>query len=329
MADEKKLVPVFIPPLANILALAERTKGSPLTKAEVDAVRDKSSCIMMESADAQSMVKSRGFLDVNPENCWADWHRLRAQMTGGYLPRIVLCVPGDDEFRRRCEPICAAAGIQHEWRGHDPKMVKSFKVSSMTWPCFSDEDFAWIERHTAVLYVLSKNFTAGEAADVAKAFLKIGRQLLEAGGIGIKCDSSGVSHSRARWEQIEEKMRGTDLERWGALFRAYVALPIAFETDIYSCGMHLLGAPDLIVSKSVISRGIMPGENDIGAAVRLFRIFAIYLLGECPVGAFGSGHTFSVDAQAPRFRLIWEPCKDYEQDSYFFNPFGRWRFTSV
>src|SRR6185369_17605643 len=95
--------------------------------------------------------------------------------------------------------------------------------------------------------------------------------------------------------------------------------PIGSETDFYSCGMHLLGAPDLIVAQSTIAA--------VGEAAELFRTFALYLLAECPVGKFVSGHTFSIAKDAPRYRVVWEPCANYPQDSYFFNPFGRWRFT--
>ncbi|HEX4124963.1 MAG TPA: hypothetical protein VHY37_09585, partial [Tepidisphaeraceae bacterium] len=62
MPDEKKLIPVFVPPLAQVLAFSERKKGSPLTPAEVEAIRDKSACIMLESAHADLMAQSRGFV---------------------------------------------------------------------------------------------------------------------------------------------------------------------------------------------------------------------------------------------------------------------------
>src|SRR5690242_5916345 len=123
MADDETLVPVFMPPLANMLALAEKKKGSPLAETEVEAIRGKSLCIMMRVADAEKMNESRGFVDVNPDNCWADWHRLRAQMIGGYLPKIVLCIPGNDEFRAKSETILQAEGIEHEFREHDDKLV--------------------------------------------------------------------------------------------------------------------------------------------------------------------------------------------------------------
>ena len=73
MSDETELIPLFVPPLAAILASTEQKKGSPLNPAEVMALRDKATCIMMTTADAEKMDGSRGYRDVNPQNVWADW----------------------------------------------------------------------------------------------------------------------------------------------------------------------------------------------------------------------------------------------------------------
>ena len=330
MSDASSLIPVFIPTLANMLAFAEQTKGAPLTAAEVEAVRDNSTCIMMESTDAQKLAQSRDYIDVNPENCWADWHRLRVQMTGkGYLPKMILCIPGGDDLRARCGPILEQEKVEHEFRPHDKNMLQAFKASSTTWPAFTAEDFARIDGHTTMLYLLSENFVAGAAPSVAKAFLSLGRRLLEAGGIAIKCESSGISHSIARWSRLDDSANRSPDDKWSALFHAYVAYPIGGNTEFYTCGMHLLGVPDLIVSRSIIETSVAVGASPASATIELFRIFGLYLVSECPVGKFVSGHTFSIDRDAPRYRIVWEPCTGFADDSFFFNPFGRWRFTSV
>jgi hypothetical protein len=308
--------------------MSEQKKGSPLTAPEIEAIRDKSTCIMLETATAEAMTQSRGFIDVNPNNCWADWHRLRVQMTGkGYLPKIVLCVPGDKYLRERCEPILRSEKIEHEFRSHDEKMLQAFQASSMTWPSFTPQDYARIEGHRIVLYVLSENLVAAGAPVVGRAFLNLGRRLLDAGGIAIKCESSGISHSRTRWSGFDDKADRNAVDKWSALFQAYVVYPIASKTDMYTCGMHLLGAPDLIISLPTIQNLVKAGESDASATAWFFRTFAMYLLSECPVGNFASGHTFRVDQESPRYRVIWEPCAGFAEDNLFFNPFGRWRFT--
>jgi len=309
--------------------MAEQRKGSALKATEVESIRDKSPCIMMEAADAEKMAQSRGYVDVNPRNCWADWHRLRTQMTGkGCLPKIVLCIPGDEDFRVRSQPILDADNVQHEFKPHDERLVNSFRASSMTHRSFTAQDFARIGAHTSVLYILSENYPAGAAPQLARTFLNLGRRLLDVGGFAVKCESSGVSHSPDRWKELDSAANHDSYQMWAALFRAFVVFPIASKTDLYSCGMHLLGTPDLIIARSAAetpnNAGIAPS-----AVVQLFDAFGMYLIGECQPGAFASGDTFSVDQESTRYRVLWEPCIDYAEDDFFFNPFGRFRFTRI
>jgi hypothetical protein len=318
---KNELVPAFMPPLAALLARAEELKGEPLTESEVERIRDGAVCMMMESGRAEQLTESRGYRDVNPENAWADWHRLRAQMTGGFLPKIVLCLPGGKDFPKACEALLAKAGNEHEWRNREKQMANAFEASEFRVnPSLDDEDWELIEQHKSVLYVLSENFTAAQAPAASLAMLQLGRRLLEAGGSAIKCESSGIAHSRLRWISLAGQAEDAkDVHaRWSAIFNAFVQYPISDDTDLYSCGMHLLGKPDLIVGCDAISAG---------EAVPLFGIFALYLLAECPEGEFASGHTFSLSNDAPRYHMLWEPCTGYDEDDFFFNPFGRWRFT--
>jgi hypothetical protein len=342
MSDEDHLEPVFLPSLAAILAQAEQVKGGPLTETEVVRIRDKAICIMMAVEDAEKIAESRGYRDVNPENCWSDWHRLRVQLTGNeYLPKIILCLLCDSDFAERCRPILKEDGIEHEFSGHDDRMVAAFQAwAAPLEPSLKKEDFARIQEHKTVLYVLSKNFSSQEAAGVSVAFLQLGRRLLESGAIAMKCESSGIAHGRSRWIELAEQAEsyrslphGSPDEKdhcqhfWSALFIAYVQLLIQSRDDFYTCGMHLLGKPDLIISDAVLQESIVAKTSPVSEAIDLFQGFAMYLLAECPEGKFGSGHTFQLDATRPRFRVIWEKCTGYEEDDYFFNPFGRWRFV--
>jgi hypothetical protein len=74
---EEHLVPVFIPPLANMLWHQEKSKGSPLVEAEVIAIRDRSVAMMMRSSRAQKMEEARGYRDIRPESCWLEWREMR------------------------------------------------------------------------------------------------------------------------------------------------------------------------------------------------------------------------------------------------------------
>jgi hypothetical protein len=321
------LVPVFMPPLALSLASAEQKKGSRLTESEVLRLRDKSPCIMMQQADAAKLIETRGFRDVEPENCWADWHRLRVELTGdGFLPKLVVCVLGDADLPKTCGPILE--GVEHEWQGPDPWMKAAFNACQQRVErSLAESDWQAIAEHQQVLYILSGNYSSGQAPKTCQKFLDLARRLLEAGATAVKCESSGVAHGKSRWiELAQEVQQGNPLT---SLFRAFVQYPIrSDEGDLFTCGMHLLGYPDLIFAES-LSRQTAPETDPGNAAVDLFLGFALYLIAECGEGKFHSGHTFSLDADSPRYRLIWEACSGYEEDDFFFNPFGRWRFTSV
>jgi hypothetical protein len=318
MAENDKLVPVFMPSLGVMLAQAEKVKGGPLTAQEVERIRDECVCVMMAADQAEQIAVSRGYRDVEPRNCWADWHRLRVQLTGnGYLPKIVLCVLGNGGLRRQWEPILQSGGIEHEWADADERMPRAFQASAAGYGrSLGRDDLAAIAGHAEVLYLLSRNFTAQEAAEVSTSFLHLGGRLLEAGAVAMKCESSGIAHSRARWRELAAASSSAP---WPALLRAYVQTPILGDDEYRSCGLHLLGQPDLIVSRSLLS--------DADRVVNLFLAFALYLLSECPAGQFAPGHTFHADADSPRYRVMWEACAGYAEDDFFFNPFGRWRFA--
>lgn len=312
---------VFVPPLATILAACEKQRGRPLTEPEVVAVRDRATVVATPRSAVVKLSATRGFRDVDPEDCWADWHRLRVEHTGnGCLPKIVLCVLGDAAFGRRAGALLVAKGVEHEVQARDARMGTSFGASEpRVDPSMRADDLQAIERHGCVVYVLSENFGAAAAPGAASSSLALGASLLEAGGVAMKCESSGIAHGRARWLELATDARPEGKDGWWALLRAYVQLPIDTGRDYYTCGLHLLGRPDLIASHQSV-------DANASECARLFHQFAMCLLVECPPKRFASGHTFRCDADTPRFVVRWEPCHGYDEDEFFFNPFGRYRF---
>ena len=79
-SHNEELVPVFIPALGPLLVHAEDLKGKPLSRDEVIRIRDKAACIMMQIDDARQFDESRGYRDIDPENCWFDWQHLRREL---------------------------------------------------------------------------------------------------------------------------------------------------------------------------------------------------------------------------------------------------------
>jgi hypothetical protein len=80
---DEELVPVPIPPLGVLLLELEKQKGSPLTEAEVLDARDNCVCMMMRVSDQRGLEEKRGFRDIDPENCWAEWLAFRAEVDAG------------------------------------------------------------------------------------------------------------------------------------------------------------------------------------------------------------------------------------------------------
>lgn len=334
MSDDEGVVPVFVPSLAEVLARAEQVKGGPLTETEVLRIRDKADCVMMDIAQADRLAQSRGYRDVNPENCWADWHRLRVQVTGTeHLPKNVLCLPGNRDLKARCLPILEEEGVEYEFRGQDARMLTAFRASSPgVEPTLTAEDYKLIAAHKTVLYVPSKDFTARDAPAVSLALLRIGGRLLEAGALGMKCEGSGIAHSRKRWlELAEQSMQcpSASPDFWSAMFRAYVQYPLDDGDDFNTCGMHLLGQPDVIVSNSLLQQALGRSGSVVDGAVYLFTAFCMYMLVECQDNSFTSGHTFRPDTEWPPLRVEWEECTGYDPEEFFWNSFGTWRFTAL
>ncbi|MBS2032016.1 MAG: hypothetical protein JST54_29225 [Deltaproteobacteria bacterium] len=69
---------VFVPSLAATLGAVETKNGRPLTREELEKLRDKSPCIAMKPRDAQEMERARGYADLDPELAWEQWQAYRA-----------------------------------------------------------------------------------------------------------------------------------------------------------------------------------------------------------------------------------------------------------
>ncbi|WP_421512137.1 hypothetical protein ACOQH0_09910 [Enterobacter sp. JS8-1] len=64
---------VFIPALVVVLLSKERETGRELTQQEVESIRDSATAVRMPVDVAKEMIKERGYLDIDPEDVWAEW----------------------------------------------------------------------------------------------------------------------------------------------------------------------------------------------------------------------------------------------------------------
>nr|WP_109753022.1 MULTISPECIES: hypothetical protein [unclassified Pseudomonas] len=82
MPTTDQLCAVFIPALVLLLTDAETRKGSPLSEAEVLAIRDGATCIAVPFDVALQMESDLvGLRDIVAEDCWSEWQRIRLIMT--------------------------------------------------------------------------------------------------------------------------------------------------------------------------------------------------------------------------------------------------------
>lgn len=237
------------------------------------------------------------------------------------LARVILGVPGP--WPSRSEVVTAIATrsnglvllgnllrddasgnvFEAEIEEHEPRLVQAFSIAGRG--TLAESDLTAIEAHRHIVYVIG----AGESRDGARTMLRLGRQLLDAGGIAIKVESSGVAHSARAWRALADDPAEV------SLYRAFVML-IGSQRGVYSCGMHAMGMLDALVV------GI---EAQVGA--RVAEGFLLYTLIDRP--ALAEGQTFSLGPGEPTFRLAYEPCDTYPPDNPFFNPSGYWLLSRL
>ena len=61
----------------------EKEKGAPLTEAEVLEARDNCVCMMLPMSQHFALAESRGYEDVDPDDCWNSWLAFRAEAGAG------------------------------------------------------------------------------------------------------------------------------------------------------------------------------------------------------------------------------------------------------
>lgn len=81
--------PVIIfpmPSLVSLLLRAEREKGSPLTQAEVLAIRDGCACVALPPDVVASVARKRGYQDIDLDRCWEQWQEVRKDLLNESAP---------------------------------------------------------------------------------------------------------------------------------------------------------------------------------------------------------------------------------------------------
>lgn len=72
-ARDNDVVVVPIPALVVLLKRKETEKGAPLTRREVESLRDRARCMKLPRSVARALDAQRGYSDVDFTNCWEAW----------------------------------------------------------------------------------------------------------------------------------------------------------------------------------------------------------------------------------------------------------------
>jgi len=79
-AEDEVLAIVFVPALIALLARAEQLKGAPLTRVEVERIRDEGACIALPASAVADVDEGRGYPDIDPERAWEQWQAVRVSV---------------------------------------------------------------------------------------------------------------------------------------------------------------------------------------------------------------------------------------------------------
>jgi hypothetical protein len=244
----------------------------------------------------------------------------------GSIPRHVLCVLGSGLDLSEMERIAADFGglvldREHSEAEPDPRMPEAFKAC-MAAASFDEADWAAVESHDTVGYLLSAPMMRDVAADTSRRVLAATAALLRSGASAVKNESSGITHGRDRWLALADRVADAkDEDLAGDLVTAWVKLPIYDGRVLYSCGMHLLGAPEVEIEVHE------DHQDDLPDLVTLLDVLAIYLLTDPRAQEIKDGAGFRMTEHAPRRLLRTGTCDRYDEDDFFFNPYGYVRLT--
>jgi hypothetical protein len=244
------------------------------------------------------------------------------------IPRHVLCVLGSGLDLSEIERIAADYGgfvLDREYSETepDPRMPKAFKAS-MAEASFDETDWAAVESHDTVGYLLSAPMMRELAADTSRRLLAATAALLRSGATAVKNESSGITHGRDRWLALADlaaAAEGEDLA--DTLVTAWVQRPIHDGEVLYSCGMHLLGAPEVEIE--VDEEQLT--DDGLPDLVTHLDTLATYLLTDPRAEEIEDGAGFRMAEDAPRWLLRTGPYDRCDEDDLFFNPYGYVRLT--
>lgn len=242
------------------------------------------------------------------------------------LPRHVICFLGNWKDFTRIDNLIRTlfpgfhldtefSALEPEARARDA-FAASFDSNEST---AQDDDWAAIDRHSAVAYVLSPPMRRADSESVSGEALLLVDAMLRIGATAAKNESAGFAHGRLAWLELAADFRSAytaddKSEMGSALYRSWVRRPLRCEDTnlIYSCGMHLLGYRDCEFA---------PAES-VRDALRWIDLLNLYICFDRPKRKISDGDGFRLATDGPRRIIRHHTCDRYADDDFFHNPYG-------
>jgi len=237
---------------------------------------------------------------------------------GPLEPELLLCIPGpwndrsefvrtivsetDGEFLFAGMIMAQPGRNEHvplDFAPHDPQMRKAFEIAGQGQ--LPEPLLQQLGEHRGVAYLHFPVRIINEKERV----IRFTAALRRCRGLAVKIESAGIAHEWDQWFSALNSERPVDL------YRSFVVL-VGDSRQYYSCGMHHFGLPDVEVDRKL----------EIREAADLMNRFNTWQIVEEP--NIASGHTFSVTADAPRYRITSTEDSRHDPSNPFHNAHGVW-----
>jgi hypothetical protein len=188
----------------------------------------------------------------------------------------------------------------------DDRMTESFDASwdRVHQKARNELDEEAVHEHGCVIYVLGPYMNPETAVETSAIALRLVVHALENGAVAAKGESAGVAHGVARWHQLgrdaDHPKGDADLARICRL--AFSRRPLSDGEFLCSVGFHLVGLPEVFVSKHI--------SDDELVLTSIIDRFAEEM--------FSDG----VELRVARSNVALLPSQDYDEDDFKFNPYG-------
>lgn len=185
----------------------------------------------------------------------------------------------------------------------DPAMWLGFKEWSRT--RLSEEYLDLLDTHTHTIYLVGP----GGSIDRAQRMVDLATKMIEAGGLGVKIETTGTAFDLESWNGI------IDVPSPISLYSIFVRQSHNPRMNFsYTCGMHNLGLRD-VTSRGVDLNKALPAVTQFNTE-RILQSLSV-----------SDGMIYSVDGTS--FLVSIETTCPNSEDEYYGNPWGMWLLTNA